>query len=97
MMFAWRPLLGATVALAFIAACVASLSGDWASFFSVESGARMLEFVQGFYPPALGAEFLSKVAVASFETLAISWIGTLIAAVIGLGLAAIGAAATRAT
>jgi phosphonate transport system permease protein len=87
MMLAWRPLAGAIAALGFIVLCIASLSGDWASFFSAESAASMLEFVRGFYPPALGGEFLIKVAMGSLETLAISWIGTLIAAVIGIVLA----------
>ncbi len=87
MILALRPLLGGAAGLAFLGACIASLSGDWEGFFSRESGARMLEFARGFWPPATDAAFLRKVGVASLETLAISWLGTLIAAAAGLVLA----------
>jgi phosphonate transport system permease protein len=75
------------VALAFFALCVASLSGDWSSFFSRAAAVQMAEFLDGFYPPALGADFLVKLGGATAETLAISWLGTLFAAAGGLLLA----------
>jgi phosphonate transport system permease protein len=75
-----RPLLGAAAGLVFLAICVASLSGDWASFFSREAGEKMGEFIKGFVPPATSPSFLTKLASASLETLAISWVGTLLAA-----------------
>jgi phosphonate transport system permease protein len=74
-------------ALAFFALCVASLSGDWSSFFSRAAAVQMAEFLDGFYPPALGADFLVKLGGATAETLAISWLGTLFAAAGGLLLA----------
>ncbi len=79
MMLALRPLLGVAAALAFLAACVASLSGDWASFFSHDAAAKMFEYVGGFFPPAMDAPFLRKLAWGTLETLAISWLGTLLA------------------
>jgi phosphonate transport system permease protein len=87
MKLALRPLIGAAAALAFLAACAASLSGDWAGFFSREAGASMLEFTRGFWPPAMEGSFLRKVGVASLETLAMSLLGTLFAVVGGLALA----------
>lgn len=82
-----RPLLALAAWLVFFGACVATLSGDWASLFASESAHHMARFVGDFFPPAHDPEMLRKVAVGSLETLAMSWIGTLIAAVAGLGLA----------
>lgn len=45
------------------------------------------EFVTGFLPPDLAADWLAKVARGAWETLAISIVGTLLAAVAGLLLA----------
>ncbi len=77
----------ATLAVGFFGLCIASLSGDWSSFFSWEAAATMAEFVVGFYPPAIETEFLVKLSWAAAETLAISWLGTLLAVVGGLLLA----------
>jgi phosphonate transport system permease protein len=82
-----RPIVLCVLALGFFGVCVASLSGDWASFFSRAAATNMLEFVTGFYPPAVGSDFLAKVGWAAAETLAISWLGTLLAALGGLLLA----------
>lgn len=82
-----RPALAGLAWLAFFGACVASLSGDWASLFSRESAARMADFVAGFFPPAADAAFLKKLGLASLETLAMSWLGTLIAVAGALVLA----------
>lgn len=75
----------------FLGASIATLSGDWASFFSREAGARMMEFALSFFPPTLDATFLRKVSVAALETLAISLVGTLLATIGGLALAVPGA------
>lgn len=83
----WRPAGLGVLAVAFFCLCVASLSGDWASFFSREAATRMGEFIAGFYPPAVETAFLAKLAWAATETLAISWLGTLLAVVGGLLLA----------
>ncbi len=82
-----KPLLAVLVWLVFFGACVATLSGDWTSLLSGESVAKMFQFASGFYPPATDASFLRKLAVAALETLAISWLGTLLAVVGGLMLA----------
>lgn len=91
-MLALRPLLGVATALAFLAACVASLSGDWTNFLSREAAGKMFEYVEGFFPPAMDTPFLERLAWGSLETLAISWLGTLLAVAGGLllGLPAAG-------
>lgn len=81
------PVVSIAAALGFLVLCIASLSGDWRSFFSVEAMSKMGEFVLAFAGPALDLTFLGKLAVASLETLAISFLGTLLAAVGGLALA----------
>jgi len=73
--------------LAFIVACFMSLTGDWSSLFSREAAGRMLELLTSFFPPEANPAFLRKVAYATLETLAISWMGTLLALMAGLGLA----------
>jgi len=73
--------------LAFLGACIATLSGDWASLFSRDALGRMAEFAHGFAPPVAEPAFLRKVAVGALETLAISLLGTLLAVVGGLALA----------
>jgi phosphonate transport system permease protein len=87
MMLALRPLIGVVSALAFLVACVFSLSGDWASFFSHDAAGKMIEYVDGFFPPAMNAPFLQKLVWATLETLAISWLGTLLAVAVALVLA----------
>ena len=84
MKLAWGALSGLMLALVFLALCVFSLSGDWASFFSWTAAMKMGEFAAGFLSPATDPSFLRKLAYATFETLAISWLGTLIACVFGL-------------
>src|SRR5262249_43295118 len=70
--------------LAFIIACFMSLSGDWSGLFSREAASRMLALVTSFFPPEFDPVFLHKTAYATLETLAISWIGTLLAVIAGL-------------
>ncbi len=65
----------------------AYLSLDVAQLFTAESGQLMGDFVRRFFPPDLSAPFLYKIANATLETLAISAIGTLLAAIAGLALA----------
>jgi phosphonate transport system permease protein len=73
--------------VAFVAACVVTLSGDWASMLSFDALGRMADFAVGFFPPAGGREFLARTAYATLETLAISFLGTLLAVIGGLMLA----------
>lgn len=68
-------------------ASFAYLSLDLARLFSAESGRGMLQFMQRFFPPDTSAEFLRKIAKGTLETLAMSALGTLLAAVAGLLLA----------
>lgn len=73
--------------LSLLGLSFASLTGDWASLFSIGALKSMATLVAGFFPPALEPAFLKKIAHASIETLAISWLGTLIALAAGLLLA----------
>lgn len=64
-----------------------SLDLQWAVFFSADSGRRMAKFLSELLAPSGDAAFLGRVAAASLETLAMSALGTLIAAIGGLVLA----------
>ncbi|MFM1827186.1 MAG: hypothetical protein RLY67_567 [Pseudomonadota bacterium] len=55
--------------------------------FSVEAMQRMGRFISELAQPNLSHEFLVRLVVAGFETLAMSFVGTLIAAIAGIGLA----------
>ncbi|MDH0900661.1 phosphonate ABC transporter, permease protein PhnE [Comamonas aquatica] len=83
----WR---SAAVLLAVSAAIVASwqlLGMDWSQLFTGQAAAAMGDFVTGFFPPDTSAAWLWTVLVGIGETLAISVVGTLLAAVAGLLLA----------
>ena len=73
--------------LALVVASFWSLDLQWAQFFSFEAARSMTRFVGEFFPPDTSPEFLRKVAWGSAETLAMSLLGTLLAAVAGLALA----------
>ena len=60
---------------------------DLPALFSHESAASMGQFVASFFPMDLSADWLRRVAVGTWETLAISVVGTLLAALLGLLLA----------
>jgi phosphonate transport system permease protein len=78
-------LLIAIAALA--AASFATLPLNWSAFFSEDALLTTAEFLRGFMPPDLAPAFLRKVGVATAETLSMSALGTLIAALFGLALA----------
>ncbi|MBU0542064.1 MAG: phosphonate ABC transporter, permease protein PhnE [Limnobacter sp.] len=61
-----------------------SLDLQWARFASVEAMARMGKFIGELLRPNFESAFLAKVAWATIETLAMSALGTLLAAVFGL-------------
>jgi phosphonate transport system permease protein len=61
-----------------------SLPLKWSEFFSREAMRTSIEFLHGFAPPELASNFLKKIGIATFETLSMSAIGTLIAAFFGL-------------
>ena len=64
-----------------------SLDLQWAQFFSLDAVRSMGRFVGEFFPPDMQPAFLRKVVVATWETLAMSALGTALAAAIGLLLA----------
>ena len=73
--------------LALLVASFGSLTGDWSGLFSIDSVKKMFGLFAGFFPPATDAPYLKKIAFATIETLAISWLGTLLAVVAGMLLA----------
>jgi phosphonate transport system permease protein len=64
-----------------------SLDLQWAKFLSTEAFGRMAKFIGELFSPETSSKFLTKLLIASWETLAMSAIGTIIAAVLGLALA----------
>lgn len=70
-----------------IVASFASLSLEWTALFSVGAGQNIAEFIRGFLPPATDPAFLRKTILALGETVAMSALGTVIAAVGGLAIA----------
>jgi len=85
---AWLILLGIG---ALIVASFASLPLQWGAFFTAEAIDSAREFLSGFAPPDLAPAFLQKTLGALGETLAMSAIGTLLAAMVALPLALAGA------
>ena len=83
----WTPwvILGAAAAL--IAASFASLDLQFGALVGPDAAATSAEFLGGFAPPELGTGFLRKTGTALLETLSMSAIGTLLAAIGGLALA----------
>ncbi|MBC7858885.1 MAG: phosphonate ABC transporter, permease protein PhnE, partial [Burkholderiaceae bacterium] len=72
---------------ALVVASFASLPLRWAEFFTIEAATGSAEFLAGFAPPELSAPFVIKTAWATAETLAMSALGTLLAALAGLAFA----------
>ena len=64
-----------------------SLDLQWAQFFSLEAARSMGRFLGEFFPPDTSPEFLRRVLQGTWETLAMSALGTLLAAAAGLALA----------
>lgn len=73
--------------LALVIASFATLPLKWHEFFTAEAVHTTAEFLRGFAPPELAPNFLRKVLMATLETLSMSALGTLIAAVLGLLMA----------
>jgi len=73
--------------LALVVASFATLDLQWAQFFSLEAARSMGRFVGEFFPPDLQPAFVQRVVQATWETLAMSALGTVLAAVGGLALA----------
>ncbi|MBC7468060.1 MAG: phosphonate ABC transporter, permease protein PhnE, partial [Ramlibacter sp.] len=64
-----------------------SLDLQWARFFSQDAVARMGRFLGELLTPSTDGKFLAKLLPAALETLAMSAVGTLLAAIFGLLLA----------
>jgi phosphonate transport system permease protein len=64
-----------------------SLDLQWSAFLSLDALRSMGRFAGEFFPPDLSAAFVRKVGLASLETVAMSALGTLLAALFGLMLA----------
>ncbi|WP_101049900.1 phosphonate ABC transporter, permease protein PhnE [Macromonas nakdongensis] len=73
--------------LALVLASFWSLDLQWAQFFSWAALRDMGRFLGEFFPPDTQPEFLRRVAWAAWETLAMSALGTALAAGAGLLLA----------
>ena len=73
--------------LALVVASFVTLDLQWASFFSRDAVAAMGRFVGEFFPLDTRAVFVRQVVAATWQTLAMSALGTGIAAVLGLALA----------
>lgn len=73
--------------LGLVVASFTTLDLQWAVFFSLDAINSMGRFLGEFFPPDLSPAFLTKLLYASAETLAMSALGTLLAAVAGLALA----------
>jgi len=73
--------------VALVVASFWSLDLQWGAFLSSDASRSMARFVGEFFPLDLSAAFVRKVIAASLETLAMSALGTLLAAGFGLLLA----------
>jgi len=73
--------------LVLVVASFATLDLQWAKFASGDAAQRMGKFLAELLHPATGSAFVAKVLMATLETLAMSGLGTLLAAVLGLALA----------
>lgn len=73
--------------VAGVVASFASLDLKLASFLSGESAASMGRFLGEFVPPDLSQAFVARVALGAWETLAMSALGTVLAALAGVTMA----------
>jgi phosphonate transport system permease protein len=64
-----------------------SLDLQWAQFLSLEAARSMGRFLGEFFPPDTSPEFLRRVLQGTWETLAMSALGTVLAAAAGLVMA----------
>lgn len=73
--------------LALVVASFLSLDLHLAAFASGDALAGMARFLREFFPPDLSAPFVARVAAGAWETLAMSALGTLLAAGLGVLMA----------
>ena len=85
--FGWRTAAFLVAAGAGLWASLRLLDIDFSALFTADAASSMGDFVRGFFPPDLTQPWLLKVLQGVWETLAISIVGTLLAAAAGLLLA----------
>ena len=73
--------------IVLIIASFATLPLKWSDLFTLQAADTTLDFLRGFAPPDLTLPFATKTLAAMLETLAMSTLGTVIAAACGLALA----------
>jgi phosphonate transport system permease protein len=73
--------------MALVVASFWSLDLQWAQFLSLDAARSMGRFLGEFFPPDTSPEFLRKVLQGTWETLAMSALGTVLAAAAGLVMA----------
>jgi len=73
--------------LAMFAASFATLPLHWGEWLSLQAFAQMGGFLAEFFPPQLAPDFLWRIGQAALETLAMSALGSGLAAVAGLAIA----------
>ncbi len=78
---------GMACLIAVVWASFSYLALDLSRLLTLESGRSMLEYILRFFPPDVSAGFMQRIARGTLETLAISALGTLLAALAGLFLA----------
>ncbi len=79
--------LVAAVLVALTWMSFAYLSLDLGHLFAAEALVQMGQYATSFFPPDLSADYLMRVGQGALETIAISAVGTALAAVLGLLLA----------
>ena len=79
-----------TALLCLVIASFATIDLQWQGFLSVEAFASMGRFLGEFVPPETSPEFIQKVLLGAWETLAMSVLGTLLAALLGMLLSILG-------
>ncbi|TFW15546.1 phosphonate ABC transporter, permease protein PhnE [Duganella callida] len=80
----WTMLLMMAGLLLLVIASFATLPLKWREFFTVDAIRSSIELLAGFAPPETSSGFLTKTFWAALETLAMSGLGTLLAAIFGL-------------
>jgi len=83
----WTIVVLCLLLTALAVASFCSLPLKLREFFTLEAIGSMAELLAGFAPPDLSLPFLQKTAWATIETLAMSALGSLLAALAGLALA----------
>nr|WP_151632929.1 phosphonate ABC transporter, permease protein PhnE [Noviherbaspirillum aerium] len=73
--------------VALVVASFATLPLQWKAFFTLDALRTTRDFLAGFAPPESAPAFLRKTALATAETIAMSALGTVIAAIAGMLLA----------